>query len=254
VPLVEDPLERSGPGVGRCEVVCFTSDHNTSFAQLPPGRVRTVIDALAQRTVALSALDGVEYVFPFENRGQEIGVTLAHPHGQIYAYPFVPPRAHRATRSAREHLERTGDCLQCSILEREIAGGTRIVERGEHFTAYVPFAARWPYEVFVVPHRHVPGIDALDDAERNELSRLYPAVLRRFDALFDTPAPYIASWLQAPVHRDRDSWHLAVQVFSIRRAAGKLKYLAGSESGAAVWINDIAPERAAAELRGEHID
>jgi UDPglucose--hexose-1-phosphate uridylyltransferase len=251
VPVSTDPLFRSGPGTGRCEVVVFTSNHDTSFAELPPRRVRTVIDALADRSVALSKLDGVEYVFPFENRGEEIGVTLSHPHGQIYAYPFVPPRAHRANTAAREYQERRGECLQCTVLAGEQAGGSRIVERGRHFTAYVPFAARWPYEVFLVPHRHVPDIDALDDDERDELSRLYPATLRRFDALFDTPTPYIACWLQAPVHRDRHTWHLALQVFSIRRAAGKLKYLAGSESGASVWINDIAPEHAAASLRGD---
>jgi UDPglucose--hexose-1-phosphate uridylyltransferase len=248
------PLFRRAPGTGRCEVVCFTSDHNGSFATLPPARVRTVLDALADRTLALGALDGVEYVFCFENRGEEIGVTLSHPHGQIYGYPFVPPRMARTVTAAREHHEATGECLQCSVLAAERADSVRIVEKGEHFTAYVPFAARWPYEVMIVPHRHVPDIPALNDDERDELAVLYPAVLGRFDALFDTPAPYIAGWQQAPVNSARDPWHLALQVFSIRRAVGKLKYLAGSESGAAVWINDIAPERAAAALRGENTD
>jgi UDPglucose--hexose-1-phosphate uridylyltransferase len=244
-------LFHTEPGYGRCEVVCFTSDHDGSFAQLPPSRVRTVLDALACRTAELAALDDVEYVFCFENRGEEIGVTLSHPHGQIYAYPFVPPRMERTRQALREHHDATGECLQCVVLAAEQADGARIVEKGSHFTAYVPFAARWPYEVMIVPHRHVPDLPALDDVELAELSELYPAVLRRFDALFDAPAPYIAGWQQAPTRQDRDRWHLGLQVFSIRRAAGKLKYLAGSESGAAVWINDIAPERAAAALRGE---
>jgi UDPglucose--hexose-1-phosphate uridylyltransferase len=247
-----DPLLRADPGVGRCEVVCFTSDHDLSFADLPPRRVRTVIDALAERTAALGRIPGVEYVFCFENRGEEIGVTLSHPHGQIYAYPFVPPRMHRAAQAARDYASAHGGrCLRCAMLDSERAAGIRIVEQGEYFTVHVPFAARWPYEVSLVPHRHVPGIDALSSAERDELARLYPATLRRFDALFASPAPYIACWHQAPVHRDQESWHLTLQVFSIRRAADKLKALAGSESGAAVWINDIAPERAAAALRGE---
>jgi UDPglucose--hexose-1-phosphate uridylyltransferase len=244
-----DPLLRAGPGTGRCEVVCFTSDHDVSFADLPPRRVRTVIDALADRTRALARIDGVEYVFCFENRGEEIGVTLSHPHGQIYAYPFVPPRVHRATQAARDYAPK--GCLRCAMLDSERAAGVRIIEQGEHFTVHVPFAARWPYEASLVPHRHVPDIAALTDAERDELSWLYPATLRRFDALFGTPAPYIACWHQAPVHRDRDIWHLTVQVFSIRRARDKLKQLAGSESGAAVWINDVLPERAAAALRGD---
>ncbi|MFG1924281.1 galactose-1-phosphate uridylyltransferase [Cryptosporangium sp. NPDC048952] len=241
------------PGNGRCEVVCFTSDHNGSFSQLPAPRVRTVLDALSNRTVALGRIPGVEYVFCFENRGEEIGVTLSHPHGQIYAYPFVPPRMERIRQALREHHDATGECLQCALLAAEQADGARIVEKGAHFTAYVPFAARWPYEVMIVPHRHVPDLPALDEAELAELAEFYPAVLRRFDGLFEQPAPYIAGWQQAPVRFDRDQWHLALQVFSIRRAPGKLKYLAGSESGAAVWINDIAPERAAAALRGEQV-
>jgi UDPglucose--hexose-1-phosphate uridylyltransferase len=242
-------LFHTEPGRGRCEVVCFTSDHNGSFAGLPPARVRTVLDALAHRTEALGAMDGVEYVFCFENRGEEIGVTLSHPHGQIYAYPFIPPRMARTVTAAREHHDATGECLQCSLLAAEQAASARIVEKGEYFTAYVPFAARWPYEVLVVPHRHVADLPALNDAERAELAQLYPSVLRRFDGLFDTPAPYIAGWQQAPTREARDVWHLALQIFSIRRAPGKLKYLAGSESGAAVWINDIAPETAANALR-----
>ena len=248
------PLFRRAPGTGRCEVVCFTSDHNGSFATLPPARVRTVLDALADRTVALGALDGVEYVFCFENRGEEIGVTLSHPHGQIYGYPFVPPRMARTVAAAQEHHETTGECLQCAVLAAEQADSIRIVAKGEHFTAYVPFAARWPYEVMIVPQRHVPDIPALNTAERDELAALYPSVLRRFDRLFDGETPYIAGWQQAPVRAARDTWHLALQVFSIRRAPGKLKYLAGSESGAAVWINDIAPEAAAAALRGDAPD
>ncbi|MFD0786591.1 galactose-1-phosphate uridylyltransferase, partial [Micromonospora azadirachtae] len=102
------PFTPFRPGLGRCEVVCFTSEHNASFASLSPTRVRTVIDALADRTVALGELPGVEQVFCFENRGVEIGVTLHHPHGQIYAYPFVTPRTRTMLAAARRHAERTG--------------------------------------------------------------------------------------------------------------------------------------------------
>lgn len=241
----------SAPGAGRCEVVCFTSDHNTSFAELSPRRARTVIDAWADRTAELGAIPSVEYVFCFENRGEEIGVTLAHPHGQIYGYPFVPARFAAAADAAHDHHDRTGECLQCAIVQAEVASGERVIAETEHWVAHVPFAARWPYEARVVPRRHVPDLVAVGDAERDDLARIYLDVLRRFDALFDTPAPYIAGWQQAPVRRDRDVWHLAAEIFTIRRAPGKLKYLAGSESGAGVWINDVTPEVAAARLRGE---
>jgi UDPglucose--hexose-1-phosphate uridylyltransferase len=251
VPTVDDPPFKSGPGAGRCEVVCFTSDHTQSFSQLSPQHARTVIDAWADRTSSLSAVSSIDYVFCFENRGEEIGVTLSHPHGQIYGYPFVPPRFYNAAQTARRFRERSGECLQCVLLRAECDDGKRLVTESKHWAAYVPFAARWPYEVRIVPLRHVPDLPALRDAERDDLARIYLDVLRKFDLLFDTPTPYVAGWQQAPVRQDRDVWHLAAEILTIRRAPGKLKYLAGSESGAGVWINDVAPEDAAARLRGD---
>jgi UDPglucose--hexose-1-phosphate uridylyltransferase len=240
------------PGLGRCEVVCFTADHDASFAALPPDRVETVLEAWADRTTELAAVADVEQVFVFENRGEEIGVTLSHPHGQIYAYPFVPPRMLRTLRSARRHRDQTGECLFCSVQAAERAAGRRVLAATARWTAYVPHAARWPFEVHVAPRRHVPDLPALDADERAELAGLYLDVLGRFDAVFDSRMPYVAAWQQAPVRVDRDLAHLYLQVFSIRRAPGKLKYLAGSESAAGVWVNDVAPERAAELLRGTH--
>jgi UDPglucose--hexose-1-phosphate uridylyltransferase len=249
VPLIDVPPFRSGPGAGRCEVVCFSSVHDSSFSQLPLDQVATVIDAWTDRTQALNAIDSIDYVFCFENRGEEIGVTLSHPHGQIYGYPFIPPRFYRIVEAFERHRERTERCLQCDLVAAELADGSRIVTESENWVAYVPFAARWPYEVRLVPRRHVPDLPALDDVERKDLAQIYVAVLRGFDGLFETPTPYIAGWQQAPARHGRAAWHLAAEIFTIRRAEGKLKYLAGSESGAAVWINDIAPEDAAARLR-----
>ncbi|MFB9237346.1 galactose-1-phosphate uridylyltransferase [Plantactinospora siamensis] len=250
LPAELTPYTPVRPGLGRCEVVCFTSDHNASFATLPPERVRLVVEAWADRTARLSELPGMEQVFCFENRGVEIGVTLHHPHGQIYAYPFVTPHGRAMVAAARRHAEATGGRnLYADVLAAERAAGDRVVAGNEHWTAYVPAAARWPFEVHVAPHRVVPDIPALDDAERDAFGQLYLDVLRRFDALFDKPMPYISAWHQAPVHADRELAHLHLQLFSIRRAADKLKYLAGSESAVGVFINDIAPEQAAQRLR-----
>ena len=237
------------PGRGRCEVVCFSSRHDTSFADLSAADARAVIDALADRTAALSALDDIEYIFCFENRGDEIGVTLSHPHGQIYGYPFVPPRFARAGRAAQRHRAGTGNCLQCRQLDQELTAGDRIIRATDRWVAYVPFAARWPYQVRLVPRQHVADLPALNGDDRAALVDVYQEVLRRFNRLFDQPAPYIAAWLQAPTRTFRDCWHLALEVFTIRRAADRLKYLAGAESAAATWINDIAPEVAADKLR-----
>ncbi|MCW2721481.1 galactose-1-phosphate uridylyltransferase [Pseudonocardia sp.] len=240
------------PATGRCEVVCFTSDHSSSFAALTESRVRTVIEAWADRTAALSAMPGVEQVFPFENRGKEIGVTLDHPHGQIYAYPFVTPRTASLITRAGAHRQRTGRDLMGDVLDAERKAGTRVVLDGEHWTAFVPAAARWPVEAHLVPHRAVPDIAALHEEERAELAVLYRDLLGRLNRYFGEPGdlPYISGWHQAPVHTGRDLTRLHLQLFSLRRAPGKLKYLAGSESGMAAWVNDAAPETIAERLRG----
>jgi UDPglucose--hexose-1-phosphate uridylyltransferase len=236
-------------GAGRCEVVCFTADHDSSFSALTPRRVGTVIDAWTDRTLALSALPHVEQVFCFENRGAEIGVTLSHPHGQIYAYPFVTPRTRQMMAAARAHRERTWRSLFADVLAAEQRSEERVVLRGEHWTAFVPFAARWPLEVHVYPHRQLPDLPSLSDAERAELAIVYLDVLRRMEAVFEDTLPYIAAWHQAPVRIDRDLAYLHLQLFSVRRAVGKLKYLAGSESAMGAFVSDVKPEAAARMLR-----
>lgn len=241
---------------GHCEVVCFTSDHDASFAELPPRRARTVVEAWADRTRELSAVPGVESVFCFENRGREIGVTLAHPHGQIYAYPYVAPRSAQHLARSTAHHAATGRDLLGDIVAAERRSGRRVVVEGRRWTAFVPAAARWPVEVHLVPHRHVLDLAELDDDEKDELAHLYPALLRRLDGFFTDAdggpirLPYIAGWFAAPCGPSRELERaslprLHLQVFSVLRAPGKLKYLAGSESGQGAWVSDTTPEQIA---------
>jgi UDPglucose--hexose-1-phosphate uridylyltransferase len=239
------------PPTGRCEVVCFTADHEASFASLSPRRVRTVLEAWADRTTVLSATPGIEQVYCFENRGEEIGVTLHHPHGQIYGFPFVTPRTANMLAQMKAHAAAGRGNLFDVMVAGEQAAGTRIVSRNEHWTAFVPAAARWPYEILLYPAQRVPSIPALGEAARVAFCDIYPDLLRRLDALFGVPLPYIAAWHQAPADDELAGreFGLHLQVFSVRRAPGKLKYLAGTESGMGVWINDIAPEEAALRLR-----
>lgn len=237
-------LGRTRTATGRCEVVCFSPDHSGSFGTQTVTRARTVIEAWADRTAALSQLPGIEQVFPFENRGEAIGVTLPHPHGQIYAYPYVTPR----TRQVLESIDRTAPELFQHILDEE-QGSERVVLRGEHWTAFVPFAARWPLEVHLMPHRHVPDLAETTAAERDELAPLYLRLLRGVDALYDTPTPYIAAWHQAPVNVGRDAVRLHLQLTSPRRAADKLKFLAGSEAAMGAWATEVMPELGAQRLR-----
>ena len=237
-------LGRTAPSHGRCEVVCFSPQHEGSFGSISESRARTVIEAWADRTEALSAIPGVAQVFPFENRGEAIGVTLHHPHGQIYSYPYVTPRTQRLIDS----IATFGPDLFEQILQFESAS-ERVVLQGEHWTAFVPFAARWPLEVHMLPHRHIPDFAATNDDERTELAGLYLKLLRGIDELYDTPTPYIAAWHQAPVTESRDDIRLMLQVTSPRRAESKLKFLAGSEAAMGAWIGDIPPEQAAAFIR-----
>ena len=237
-------FERTAPSYGRCEVVCFSPETTGSLATQTPSRARTVIEAWADRTAALSAMDGIRQVFPFENRGEAIGVTLHHPHGQIYSYPYVTPRMQRTLAAA----DAVGGDLFGRVLERERAGD-RVVLSGEHWTAFVPFAARWPIEVHLLPHRHVADFAETTDAERDELAPLYLRLLRGIDALYDTPTPYIAGWHQAPTGEGREKVRLHLELTSPRRAADKLKYLAGSEAAQGAWIGDVVPEAQAERIR-----
>ena len=240
------------PARARCEVICFTPDIDRSFKDLPVGRIRTVIEAWAHRTEALSAIPDVQHVYPFENRGEEIGVTLQHPHGQIYSYPEVPPRIQNIVESSKKYRHHHDRDLFDDFLTTELEEGTRIIARTDHFVVLVPAAAKWPLEVMVIPRRHVPDIAALTQRERADLApllkKLYTAVDMFFDGVRRTP--YIASWNQAPTAQDaRDDVRLHLQMFSLMRSPNRLKYLAGSESGIGFWINDTTPERIAKRFR-----
>lgn len=248
--ILDAGLGETFPAHGRCEVIAFGAAHDDSFGDLPLERARTVVDAWAQRTGELSALPGIEQVFAFENRGAQIGVTLHHPHGQIYSYPYVPPRTLAQLEQARNHRADTGRNLMQDVLDFEIADGSRIVERSGYFTVFVPFAARMPIEVHIVPNRHVADLAGLTAAERADLAEVYLRLIRGVDALYATPTPYIAAWFQAPTrHPDSGELRLHLQLTSPRRAEDKLKYLAGSEAAMGAFIGDVTPESTAARLR-----
>lgn len=239
------------PALARCEVVCFTPDVTANFRDLPYRRARTVVEAWAHRTRELSEIDGVRLVFPFENRGREIGVTLQHPHGQIYSYPYLPARAAAIVAASRAHEQETGRSLFDDVLAAEKRSGRRIIAAGEHFTAFVPAAAKWPVEVMLMANRAVPDFAGLTDAEKDELTRMYLDLLGRMDRFFEgvERTPYIAAWNQAPVGEDRVHGRLHLQLYSMMRSPGRMKFLAGSESGQGAWISDTTPERIADRFR-----
>jgi UDPglucose--hexose-1-phosphate uridylyltransferase len=246
----ESALERRARAEGVCEVVVYTPDHDGTLASLSAARRRQLADVWTERYRELSAREDVRYVFIFENRGKEIGVTLTHPHGQIYAFPFVPPRVQQEQAAALVHERANGTCLLCDLVAQEVAHGQRIVAEAPGFVAYVPFAARLPYEVHVVATAHRESLLDLRDAERDGLASILASVQRAYDALWDFPMPYTMSMHQRAADGvSRPGEHLHVEFMPPYRTKDKLKYLASVETGAGTFINDTAPEEKAGELR-----
>jgi UDPglucose--hexose-1-phosphate uridylyltransferase len=239
------------PATGAAEVIVYSDDHEATLAELGRARLRLVVDVWADRYQHLADRPEVHYVFIFENRGEEIGVTLQHAHGQIYGYPEIPPVIRNELDVARRHLREHGTCVSCDVVAHERADGARVVSENATFLAFVPFAARVPFEVHIASYRHVTSLLGLSDEERDDLAAILERVLRAYDRLFGFRLPYVMSVHQEPtVDGDwRSISHLHVEFTPIHRSEHRLKFLAGSELGAGIFLNDVAPEEAAARLR-----
>jgi UDPglucose--hexose-1-phosphate uridylyltransferase len=239
------------PARGVCEVVLYSPRHDSSLAQESPAQIYKLIQVWTDRFAELGALDFVDYVFIFENKGEAIGVTLPHPHGQIYAYPFIPPKIARELETSRAHHEKHARCLLCDIIEEEVRDGRRVVYENDSFVAYVPFFARWPYEVHIASRRHKQALTDFGRAEQRDLALLMKTLLVAFDRVFNLSFPYMMVMHQRPTDgRNYDYYHFHIEFYPPLRTATKLKYLAGSETGAGFFINDTLAEEKAAELRG----
>ena len=276
------PVEKSH---GVCEVVCYSDVHNATFATLPCSQVRKLTRVWRDRYLALSARPEVEYVFIFENKGKEIGVTLSHPHGQIYAYPFIPPTLRIELDSERQHFEKHGRPLMGDWLAFELYGhtfpedvhaeneleetlmharpegphpekptgtdpGERLVWENDHFVAVIPFFARYPYEVHIAPREHIRSLGFMNDRHLDELAEILLVVARKYDKLFGFSMPYIMNMHQEPAIPGYEFNWFHVEFYPPYRTATKLKYLAGSEAGAGAFINDTLPELTSKTLRG----
>ena len=239
------------PAAGATEVVLYSDQHDLTLADMDVEHLSRLIDVWADRYQILAAREEVRYVFIFENKGEVIGVTLNHPHGQIYGYPDIPPRALQELATATRHQDEHGTCVWCDVVAAERAAGIRVVAQNRHWMAFVPFAARFPYELHLMTLRHAPSLLDLSDPERRSLAALLKTVLTGYDALFGFSLPYVMSMHQAPT--DDGPWlsvsHLHLEFTPLHRSADRLKYLAGSELGAGAFINDTVPEQTAAELR-----
>jgi UDPglucose--hexose-1-phosphate uridylyltransferase len=238
------------PAEGVCEVLVYTPNHNATLAGEPVEQIYKLVQVWTDRFRTLAAHEFVKYVFIFENKGEAIGVTLHHPHGQIYAYPFVPPRVQTELDQARGHRDATGRCLFCDILAEERRDARRVVAENESFAAYVPFFARYPYEVHITSARHLQALTDMTGAEQRALASILKTILVAYDKLFNLSFPYMMVLHQRPTDGgDYSHYHFHIEFYPPLRTATKLKYLAGSETGAGMFINDTLAEEKAAELR-----
>ncbi len=245
-------LTPTAPGRGVAEVVLYSDDHDATLAGMSERRIRNLIEVWADRYEELGSLDYVNYVFIFENKGEAIGVTLHHPHGQIYGYPFIPPRPARELEAARSYSsENEGRCLHCDLLSEEHEDGRRLISKGKHFTAFIPFYAHFPYEVHLYPRRCTPSIAELNGEERRDMAHVLKRLLVGYDQLFGFSLPYMMVMHQAPTDgKDyKGVAHFHVEFYPPNRTAEKLKYLAGSETGGGAFIVDALPEQTAETLR-----
>lgn len=248
-------VEISGPykvaqSQGICEVILFTSDHDGIMSEKPLSRFVKLVKVWRDRFQELGDKDFVDYVYIFENKGAEVGVTLHHPHGQIYAYPFVPPVIKQELDSSQEHFAKKGECLFCRVLAEEKEDGRRIVVSNNSFTALVPFFARYSYEVHIYANRHLPSLNDFTTREESDLAAILKAVLMKYDHLFGFEFPYLMVVHQQPSDgMGKDYAHFHMEFYPPYRTKDKLKYLAGSELGAGTFINNSLAEEKAAELR-----
>ena len=249
-PSKAKPPFASSRALGACEVTLYTSQHDATLAQLPVGHIARLVDVWADRYEELAARREIAYVLIFENRGKEIGVTLTHPHGQIYAFSSVPPQARRELDAARRYQREHRRCLHCDIVAAEAGDKSRLVFQNDGFAAFVPYYARFPYEVHVVSKQHRTSLLELGASERRDLAAVIKVLAQKYDKLWGFPLPYIMVMHQRPTDGRRyPGCHFHIEFTPPHRSPDKLKYLAGCETGAGTYIIDAKAEETARRLR-----
>ena len=248
---VGSSLYRTAPAYGKCEVVLYSPDHRLSLAHMPISGIRRVIDVWTERFEALSADPRHRYVLIFENRGEEVGVTMPHPHGQIYAYPYVPQKLRIELDACQAHFRQYGRCLLCGMNQSEQEFGARVVTETEHFLAYVPFFTDYPYGVFIVSKEHLTALPEMGADQKDDLAVVLQRVTAGMDRLFDRPFPYMMVLHQRPSDGSDVSahYHFHIEFYPPLRDQTKSKYLASSETGAWAPCNPTAVEQTAPLLR-----
>ncbi len=247
----EDDFFQKARSFGVCEVVVYTKDHDTALPGMPIRQIEKLIEMWIDRTVELSKHDFVKYIFIFENRGKEVGASLPHPHGQIYAFPFLPKRILAKIEAMKNWYKEKNHCLICEIVEKELQKQQRIVYETDSFLVLVPFYARFPFEVHVYPKRHVTALFEFSAKERTEFAQVLKVITSKYDKLFDQEFPYMMMFFQKPfnIPANDELFHFHVEFNPPKRDKDKIKWMASVETGTWTFINPVVPEQAAKMLR-----
>jgi UDPglucose--hexose-1-phosphate uridylyltransferase len=238
------------PSQGTCEVILYSSNHTGTLADMPEEKLAQLVEVWKDRYDELGSRKDIDYVFIFENKGEAIGVTIHHPHGQIYAFSFIPPKIEREIKNEEEHHKKTGRCLHCDVVADELKDRRRIVAENDSFIAFVPFYARYPYEMHIYARKHLPSMAEFADNDVDALASLLHIVLKKYDNLWGFSMPYMMVMHQKPTDgKTYPGAHFHIEFYPPLRTPEKMKYLAGCESGAGTFVNDTLPEEKATELR-----
>ena len=242
------------PAYGKCEVILYSPEHTVTLPELSVDHISKLVDLWIERFNTIKADDKIKYVFIFENRGEAVGVTMPHPHGQIYGYSVVPKKLQLEVNSAKKYLRENGKCIFCDMLEKETEAEKRIIFKTEHFTVFLPFFCEYPYGVYIMANRHISNIAEFTDEEKRDFAKVMKETTGMLDSLFGFKFPYMMCMHNAPVNGEDPSeyFHFHVEFFPPMRSADKIKFNASSETGAWAHCNPTAPEAKAEELREAH--
>ena len=237
---------------GTARVICYAPRHDLTLPRMTVGEITKIVETWRRETRDLGALPEVQQVLIFENRGEVVGVSNPHPHGQIYATNFTWKTFDTELEAQRRYARETGRALFSDIIDAERRDGRRVLHEDEHVIAFVPYFARYAYEVYVAPRRRVPHISTLSDTESESLARALKDVTVRYDNLWRQPFPYVMPLHQAPTDGgDYRDFHFFIGFLPPLRRPGTVKYLAGPEIGGGNFLSDTSPEEKAAELRAQ---
>lgn len=244
---------KTAPCHGKCEVILYSKEHTVTLPELPLPHVRKLVDLWCERHNIISADEKIKYVFIFENRGEVVGVTMPHPHGQIYGYPFIPKKLELECASMKKHKKETGKCLICDMMETEISEKKRIIFENEDFVVFIPFFSAYPYGLYIVSKAHKQYITEFTEREKDNLAAAIKNAAGTLDSLFDYTFPYMMCMHQAPVNSgDVSDFHFHIELYPPMRSRDKQKFNASSETGAWAHCNPTCPEEKAEELRAAY--